>query len=76
MNKGAKESRFDIAALTAEMERREARPPKALQLNLLANGLDFISEGVEPLYGEYGARPAPRAYKYALLHISRARYWC
>lgn len=63
------EPRFDVTALTEEMERRAASPPKALQLNLLANGLDFISEGVEPLYGERGARPEPREYKYALLHI-------
>jgi hypothetical protein len=39
-----------------------------LRLNLLENGLDFIREGVEALYGDQGG-PAPNAHKYALLHV-------
>lgn len=41
---------------------------KELRLNLLENGLDFVREGTETLYGT-NANVAPRAYKYALLHV-------
>ena len=44
------------------------KAPEALRLTLLENGLDFIGEGIEALYGDY-EKPQPKAYKYALLHI-------
>ncbi len=43
--------------------------PRELRLNLLENGLDFIREGVERLYGDVVRPDDPRAYKYALMHI-------
>jgi hypothetical protein len=39
-----------------------------LKLTLLQNGLDFVREGVEALYGSHGSAPA-HAHKYALLHV-------
>ncbi|HVY29666.1 MAG TPA: hypothetical protein VHB79_24065 [Polyangiaceae bacterium] len=56
-----------VTELVKEAGKR-AEPPTALRFNLLENGLDFIREGVEALYGEF-TRPEPHAYKYALLHI-------
>jgi hypothetical protein len=38
-----------------------------LRQSLLENGLDFIREGIESLFGDYN--PPPRAYKFGLLNI-------
>ena len=40
---------------------------KELRQSLLENGLDFIHEGIEAVFGDYS--PSPRAYKFGLLHI-------
>jgi len=37
------------------------------KLSLLDNGVDFIREGIEALYGV--ENPPPRTYKYAILHV-------
>lgn len=42
--------------------------PLELRLDLLENGLDFIREGVENIYGR-NRQAQPRDYKYALLHM-------
>lgn len=43
--------------------------PTELRLSLLENGLDFIREGVEQIYGEVAGREGLQAHKYALIHI-------
>lgn len=50
------------------MASRSENGARHLRLNLLANGLDFIREGIEALYGAEAAsrKSAP---KYALLHV-------
>jgi hypothetical protein len=40
---------------------------RELRQSLLENGLDFIREGIESVFGNYS--PPPRAYKFGLLHI-------
>jgi hypothetical protein len=70
MNDTPNETHMAVNEVLEELVRREEQQtPKALRLNLLENGLDFIREGVESLYGDHRARPEPKAYKYALLHI-------
>lgn len=54
--------------MTSEL-RREKDEPRELRLSLLENGLDFVREGIERLYGEVVMPEDPRAYKYALMHI-------
>lgn len=50
------------------MASRSEKSPRHIRLNLLANGLDFIREGIEALYGaDAGSRKT--APKYALLHV-------
>lgn len=48
---------------------KRAEKPQSddLKLNLLENGLDFIREGIEGVYG--GHAKTPRAMKFALLHM-------
>jgi hypothetical protein len=57
-----------VGELIRDAEKRAERPT-ALRMNLLENGLDFIREGVEALYGEATTERAPNSHKYALLHI-------
>jgi len=40
---------------------------KELRQSLLENGLDFIRQGIESVFGDYS--PPPQAYKFGLLHI-------
>ena len=51
------------------------RDRRELRLNLLENGMDFVAEGIESLYGSYD-QPRPHAHKYALLHVFPARCLC
>jgi len=41
--------------------------PEELRQSLLENGLDFIRQGIESVFGDYN--PPPNAYKFGLLHI-------
>ena len=50
------------------MTARSEKSARHLRLNLLANGLDFIREGIEALYGP-DAASRKTAPKYALLHV-------